>query len=545
MNRQNHNTKFLVILLLFILILSSAACIFQSRTQPTVTPTISNPTNTIQPSETATIAPSKTATKLPTTTVLGDPSTSNRELNPSLPTRTLSPQNSTIPTMALPTPTSALSTSTLPPLNPNPPFLGIEIASKSDLEPVEESGVYWVRRNGIKWHEIESTEGRRDWRVLSDLETELQVINEQDQEVILVVRGTPEWAQKVPGYYCGPIKEDKLEAYGDFISELVTRYSRPTYNVKYWELGNEPDVDPALVIPDMVFGCWGDPDDDYFGGEYYAEMLKVVYPIIKEADPDAQVLIGGLLLDCDPNDPPEIQSGSGEYKDCDSSKFLEGILENDGGDYFDGVSYHAYDYYYQSMGHYGNINWNSSWSSTGPVLIAKGNFIREMLEEYGYTDKFLVNSEMGLICGTTGGEDYCKTEAFQKSKANYVPQAHAAAKAEGLLANIWYSMRGWRGSGLVRNNGNFLPAYEASQFAVEQFEDVDFVSEVSDYPGIKGYEFERGDGYFWVVWALDDERHSVTLPDPPSAVYDAVGNELEAEDTITITLEPLYIEWIP
>jgi hypothetical protein len=43
-----------------------------------------------------------------------------------------------------------------------------------------------------------------------------------------------------------------------------------------------------------------DPVTLNFGGEYYGNMLKIVYPAIKSADPQAQVLVGGLLLDCDP-----------------------------------------------------------------------------------------------------------------------------------------------------------------------------------------------------------------------------------------------------
>ena len=104
------------------------------------------------------------------------------------------------------------------------------------------------------------------------------------------------------------------------------------------------------------FGCWGDLDDPYYGGRYYSEMLKVAYPTIITADPNAQVMVGGLLLECDPVNPPEVTSGSGELKDCTSDKFLEGILENDGGEYFDGVSVHAYDFYFAELGKFANSN---------------------------------------------------------------------------------------------------------------------------------------------------------------------------------------------
>jgi hypothetical protein len=434
---------------------------------------------------------------------------------------------------------------TEPPPTPELSFLGIEIAGEKDLELADQLGTFWVRRNGVLWHGIEPIEGQRDWDVMSGLETELKTLSETNREVILIVRGTPDWAQTIPGYYCGPIKEDKLEAYGDFIFELVTRYSVPPYNVKYWELGNEPDVNPEAVLPDMMFGCWGEPEDDYYGGEYYAEMLKVVYPVIKEADPEAQVLFGGLLLDCDPDDPPETQPGSGEYRECKSSRYLEGVLENEGGDYFDGVSFHAYDYYFKTLGHYGNGNWRSSWKSTGPLLIAKGNFIRDILREYGYTDKFLVNSEVALLCGATGTEDFCTTGDFQHTKAYYVLQAYTAAKAERLLANVWYSIRGWRGSGLVKKDDTPFPAYTALQFAVGQFDNVQYKGEVTNFPGIMGYEFERGGGHFWVIWAMDDDTHTLILPNQPTAIYDSLGAELLAEKTLTVTVEPFYVEWIP
>jgi hypothetical protein len=532
-NRNIRNTPFFFVIIVVVLGLSVIACGTQTEPQPTATPTASQPTETIIPSETATAVPSNTATLQPTATSTGEPPSQLPKITHSLPTITSAPT------------TPSLSTMTEPPPIPEISFLGVEIAGETDLEAAEKLGTFWVRRNGVLWHEIEPIEGQLDWDVLSGLDTELKTLSENNREVILVVRGTPDWAQRIPGYYCGPIEKDKLEDYGDFISELVARYSVPPYNVKYWELGNEPDVNPEAVLPDMMFGCWGDPDDEYYGGGYYAEMLKVIYPVIKEADPEAQVLLGGLLLDCDPDDPPETQPGSGEYRECKSSRYLEGVLENRGGDYFDGVSFHAYDYYFNTLGHYGNGNWRSSWRSTGPLLIKKVNFIRDLLGEYGYTDKFLVNSEVSVLCGSTGKEDFCKSGDFQNTKANYVPQAYSAAKAEGLFANVWYSMQGWRNSGLVKKDGDPYPAYKALKFAVEQFDDVKFIGDITSYPELMGYEFERGGGYFWVIWAMDDKNHTVILPDQPTAIFDSIGTELPAEKTLTVTLEPLYIEWIP
>ena len=67
------------------------------------------------------------------------------------------------------------------------------------------------------------------------------------------------------------------------------------------------------------------------------------------------MLIGGLLLDCDPGPNPNICAELG--KNDRPPKYLEGILRNGGGNYFDGVAFHAYDffpYYAPALGDYSN-----------------------------------------------------------------------------------------------------------------------------------------------------------------------------------------------
>jgi len=416
-------------------------------------------------------------------------------------------------------------------------------SSEAEKSVLEESGGIWSRFDGFRWDLLEPV--RTDpptykWQALN--EDGLENITSDNTLVIGIVLLSPEWAQKYPGIACGPFAEDALDRFGSFMQEIVYWYSQPPFNVKYWELGNEPDIYSAYVLPDSGYGCWGEPDDEYFGGRYYADMLKIAYPSIKEADPESQVLIGGLMLDCDPDDPPENQNG--ELRDCTSSKFLEGILENGGGDYFDGVSFHAYDYYYGSLGYYGNANWHSSWNSTGPVLSAKTKYLRDLLERYGYADKQLLNTEVALICGSTGNEDFCKTQEFEKTKANYVVQAYSIAIAENLQANVWYSLNGWRRSGLVqRNELTPYPAYTAFQFATERFTDIRYLGMVDMYPGIQGYRFEGEDTRFWVLWALDDDTHEITLPHIPDAVFDSLGNVIPLDVDLTVTLEPLYVVW--
>ncbi|MEP7358354.1 MAG: hypothetical protein ABI847_13995, partial [Anaerolineales bacterium] len=219
------------------------------------------------------------------------------------------------------------------------PIFGVqmnEIAVNHGLTLVVAGHSNWVRAAGVNWAAVETSEGVYNWAVLAPNEAQWKRASAAGLRPLVVVGTTPPWARMAVDKACGAIRPDKLAAFGNFMFELVKRYSPPPYNLKYWEIWNEPDVDPAGFPGDNTFGCWGDHNDDYFGGGYFGQMLQVIYPRIKAADPSAQVAVGGLLLDCDPNNPPA-------GKDCKSAKFFEGILRQVGGAYFDGVGVHGYD----------------------------------------------------------------------------------------------------------------------------------------------------------------------------------------------------------
>jgi hypothetical protein len=241
------------------------------------------------------------------------------------------------------------------------------------------------------------------------------------------------------------------------------------------------------------------------------------------------------LLDCD----PRIGAGCEMVKnDNQPPRFLEGILKNDGIPYFDGISFHAYDYYQGKLGQYSNATWQSSWNTSGPVFITKAKFIQSLLVQYGATGKFLINSETGLLC------DNCSNDlTFEMTKAYYLVQSYASAIAGGLRANIWYAVFGWRNSGLLDGSGNGLPAYTALQFARTELREATWVSDITTYSGLKGYEFNRGDRRIWVIWSLDGNTHSVSLSSEPMAVWDALGNSRTPAAVMNVTFKPLYLEW--
>jgi hypothetical protein len=108
---------------------------------------------------------------------------------------------------------------------------------------------------GIIWQMVDRQEGMRNLDLLNELESDLIIASELGYQVILDGRGTLPWSQSITGFYCSSVSAHKLSAILAFMEDLFKRYSSPPFIVKYWELGNEPDVAPELVSPDMVFGC--------------------------------------------------------------------------------------------------------------------------------------------------------------------------------------------------------------------------------------------------------------------------------------------------
>jgi hypothetical protein len=406
----------------------------------------------------------------------------------------------------------------------------------SIMDAAVESGSSWFRKNSLRWADVEPQKGQRQWSQVSALEVELKNLGSTGKEIVLIIHITPQWARQYPNSGCGPIKQSEIPAFANFVADAVTRYSAPPFNIHYYEIWNEPDA--YLVDDDTVFGCWGDKNDTYYGGRYYGQVLKQVYPKLKAADPYAKLVLGGLLLDCDPVNPP-IDPGTGKPKDCKNSRYLEGILVEGGGPYFDIISYHAYDYYYGALGVYGNTNWNAAWDGSGPSLIAKTRFLKDTLAKYNVTGKTLLNTEVALLC-----QSNCDA-TFQQTKAYYVAQAYAATIAEGIKGSFWYTLvNRWRETGLITTyEYDRLPAFDAYKFGRLELGAASSGKDVSEGQ-IRIYEINAPRGRVWVMWSKDGQNHSYPFNSTtPYKAFDVYGNSLSVGNSINIGLMPVYLEW--
>lgn len=124
-------------------------------------------------------------------------------------------------------------------------------------------------------------------------------------QVVPQVVFTPDWASGVTTTTAsGPnLPPQSAQYYGDFVYATVTRYKS---QIHYWEMWNEPDI----------------PDHTWKGTmqQYVDLILKPGYQSVKQVDPNAQVLLGGL-------------AGSGT---------ISKVYAAGGKPYFDIANFHAY-----------------------------------------------------------------------------------------------------------------------------------------------------------------------------------------------------------
>ena len=403
-----------------------------------------------------------------------------------------------------------------------------------------EANLSWIRydgtNDGVLWSNVEAEQGVRDWDRLSLFEEEISRLSSAGFVPIVVVRSTPSWAQKTPPYYCGPIREDALDDFADFMRELVERYSGPPYNVTYWEIWNEPDIDSLFARPDSYFGCWGNESDPYYGGGYYGEMLKHIYPAMKEANPNVQIVIGGLNLDCDPSNPPA-------HQDCKAGKFLEGILQNGGGDYFDIVAYHAYAFWSTA-----NVDWDLEhiyWKERGGAVLGKADFLREVLAQFGY-EKPLILTETSLLCYEFNPN--CPSDEFFAGQANFLIRLYTRLSANNILGATWFCLNynAWRHSDLLGPNNTPKPAYEAIKFMASLLSGATYKGSLGTST-LEGYSFWNPETNLeYRVYWTNNEKTSESLSLFPSTltVYDKLGQEITPSEsgTIEIGFEPIIIE---
>lgn len=176
-----------------------------------------------------------------------------------------------------------------------------ELGGKCRAEAEKYAG-WGVRssRVGICWTNVEKVRGQYDW---SEPDAVLPAVSATGIHLVLCVATTPEWAWQFPevgtilaeqgkANLAGtmPFKDECWPDYERYLRELVQRYRTC---LKHYEIWNEPDgMSGFRFFTDekggfIGFEHGGDPD-------WYAELVRRSYRIVKSIDPEARVGIGSF-----------------------------------------------------------------------------------------------------------------------------------------------------------------------------------------------------------------------------------------------------------
>jgi hypothetical protein len=415
-----------------------------------------------------------------------------------------------------------------------PQIFGVEVNRGSVgavAGPLAELAPAWVRYNGVRWDEVEPRRGQRRWEALAQVDAELAAIEATGAEPMLIIHRAPAWALDGTSKPCGPVKLAALPDFAAFLGEVVARYSKAPYNVRYYEIGNEPDAPVDLLGGSDPFGCWGDTRKGDNNGAAYGAALKAVYPAIKAANPDAQVVFGGLLLDCDP-------TKSGQTPPCTAGNFLEGALAAGAGDSFDLLAYHSYIYWGPT-----SSDWDLAapkWAHRGGALQGKLAFVREVMQRYGVSKPIVMN-EGGLLCYRDSPD--CAPGGYFDAQANYAARMFARAWADGLESAVWYTFNGpgWQGGGMLDASQQPRPAYRTTLFMTRLLSGASYGGELGA-GAFEGYQFRKGDTIYQVLWTNDGSTKAVPAPAGTRAVYNLFGEPLPTTANLSVGFTPIFVE---
>lgn len=294
-----------------------------------------------------------------------------------------------------------------PPPSPYPFGFDLRWTAPDSVMPyVIEARGRWARAGDLLWAHVEPERGGGyRWETMAQLDTNIARLRRAGIEPMVIVQWTPSWAQSVAGRLCSPPRPDALADFARFMGAAAARYSNGELRVNHWEIWNEPDWAPNQVGDSSGAGCWATSSAPYYGGDYYGEALKHVYPAIKAANPNATVIAGALM---------------GHWPDDRvTAGFVRGMYAVGAGRAFDALSFHAYH----------------EWD-TGDILVRKTNRMRELLREVGDPLKPLMATEIAAGCWSA---TMCPENFFLR-QANYAARVYAQAVALNLQGAFWYTL---------------------------------------------------------------------------------------------------------
>ena len=401
----------------------------QTTTTTTVTtaPTVSTTTaatTTTAPTPTTTATTSTTTTATTSTTTAPRTTTTSATTTTTAPTTTTTTTASTTTTTAAPA--SAVSRYGVA-AGGNMHNLGdVELAR--EMDDYAAAGSRWVRID-INWSLIQrGGPTSYDW---ASFDRVVRAARSRNLNVLAGILYTPAWAR--PGTADSAYPPADLATYAAFARAAVQHYA--PMGVRHWEIWNEPNIHFWKPVPEP---------------ERYAQMLRLSYAAIKQADPQAFVISAGLA--------PYGAYGQASGNFMNPLTFLERMYAAGAAGSFDALGWHPYNF----TGIF--FHPASAWSQVAETSPSA----RSMMVANGDGAKQIWGTEFGAPTGTSSE---AVTEAAQ---AQLVANGYAKWRSWSFAGPLfWFSLRDAGSNlgdrehnfGLVRTDYSRKPSFEAYRSA--------------------------------------------------------------------------------
>jgi polysaccharide biosynthesis protein PslG len=223
------------------------------------------------------------------------------------------------------------------------------------LQLVREMGSPWIVEF-FPWAYYQGEDGGIAWQHPDKI---INHAHAQGLTIIARMGMTPDWARPpdTPLYY---LDADAYPAFAGFIAAFAERYRG---KVDYVIIGNEPNLNFEWGYRETT------PQD-------YVDLLRVVYPVVKAANPDVTILAGALAPTLEPPGSPW---------GLNDLLYLEAMYEAGAADYFDGLAVHTYGFTFPPE------------TDPGPELLnfRRVELLRAIMVAYGDEDTKIYITESG------------------------------------------------------------------------------------------------------------------------------------------------------
>jgi hypothetical protein len=297
--------------------------------------------------------------------------------------------------------------------------------SPSELVRMGRGRVGTLRIN-LAWGSVQSgSDAGYDWRNYDPVIAEAA---RNDIRVLATVYSSPIWAEPTPEH---PPLGDQLGPFEDFVRAAGRRYGS---DGSFWR--DHPDL-PKLPIVDWEL--WNEPNSPLFWKPRpdvsgYLQLLRAFDGAVREADPNAQVILGGLW--------PTPKGG------ITMNRFISELYRRGGKGLFDAAAVHPY-------------------AANPQSALAITHDLRELMDRFGDRGRGIWITEVGWASAGAPSSLTVGPERQAEYLTRIFELAASARERLHLRGVIWYALRDtpgplWPGHcGLFDLNGDPTPAWHA------------------------------------------------------------------------------------